>query len=283
MNPRKSPLRNMTCSIASQILFLALISLYTAQPQAEAINIYTEEFPPYNFTSNRVIDGVSTQIIQQVMAHSGLEYTLNIYPWARSYRETLEHENAFIYSISRLEPRESLFKWVGKIVPTGYTVFALRDNENVIADTLEDLKKYRIGTTVNDARETYLLSKGFDIRHFDRLSGEDANTRNYLKLKAGRIDVWPIPDAVAYHIARSNGDNPKHVLKRVFRLNELSQGYYLATNINTPEPVLENIRLSLRQFKRSGDYTTILRNWGLEELYEQCIERQSQPEISNEC
>ena len=264
-------------------LFVALFSMAIATVKAEPVHIYTEEFPPYNFTSDKAIDGVSTQIIQEVMNSAGLEYTLNIYPWARSYKETLEHKNAFIYSISRLEPREALFKWVGKIVPAGYSVFALKSNDQVEAKSLEDLKQFRIGTTVNDAREIYLISKGFDVRHFDRLTSEDANNRNYLKLKAGRIDVWPMPDAVAYHIARTNGDIPKQVLKRVLRLTDLSQGYYLATNLNTPDTVLDSIRFSLSRFKHSSDYTSLLRNWGLEDLYEQCIERQSRQNPTDEC
>ncbi|WP_020409457.1 substrate-binding periplasmic protein [Hahella ganghwensis] len=265
------------------ILFFALIYCTCGWAQADAISIYTEEFPPYNYTSDETVDGVSTRIIREVMNRTGLAYTLNVYPWTRSYRETLDHQNTFIYSISRLKEREGLFKWVGKIVPAGYSVFTLQGNQDIKVETLEDMKRYRIGTTVNDAREVYLLSKGFDVRHFDRLSGEDANTRNYLKLKAGRIDLWPIPDAVAYHIARSQGDNPKNRLRRVYALSELSNGYYLATNINTADQVLESVRRSLAHFKASKEYMAILKNWGLEELYEQCVDRYSSLHAADEC
>ncbi len=268
-----------------KLLLTFLVFLLSVSPhlRADTISIYTEEFPPFNYTNEQNIDGVSTEIIREVMDRTGLAYNLQMFPWARSYRSTLEQQNTFIYSISRLKQREGLFKWVGKIVPVGYSVFTLGSNQDIAVDSLEDMKNYRIGTTVKDAREDYLLSKGFDIRHFDRLSGEDANLKNYRKLKAGRIDLWPMPDAVAYYIARSQGDNPKVALRRVYVLSELSTGYYLASNINTPDQVLESVRNSLRHFKATSEYITILKNWGLEELYEQCIDRYSSLQTREEC
>ncbi|OZG71227.1 hypothetical protein BTA51_21500 [Hahella sp. CCB-MM4] len=266
-------------------IFATLAFLFCLSPHihADAISIYTEEFPPFNYASQQSIDGVSTRIIREVMDRTGLAYSLQLFPWARSYRATLEQQNTFIYSISRLKQREGLFKWVGKIVPVGYSVFTLQSNHDIKVDSLEDMKKYRIGTTINDAREDYLLSRGFDVRHFDRLSGEDANLKNYLKLKAGRIDLWPMPDAVAYYIARSQEDNPKAVLRRVYTLSELSTGYYLASNVNTPDQVLESVRNSLKQFKTTREYINILKNWGLEELYEECIDRYSSIQTTEEC
>ena len=95
------------------------------------------------------------------------------------------------------------------------------------------------------ARESYLESKGFDFNTFDRTSGDNSHVSNYKKLKAGRIDLWPMPDAVAYHVAKTEGDDPAALLKRILPLTEISTGYYLAASLQTSDETVKTIRIAL--------------------------------------
>ncbi len=247
------------------LILLSVISLTAVPGFAQTLTIYTEEFPPYNFTEQGNITGVSTEVVQQVMANAGYKVKIVSKPWARAYDIAQRNENAFIYSISRRQNREKLFKWVGILTPTTYSVFGNASRNEVLVRRLADLKKYRIGTSIDDARESYLLGKGFKLSDFERVGGNQAHMLNLKKLLNRRIDVWPMPDAVAYYTAKQEGhENPRKVLKKLLPLNELSGGYYLAANLNTSEQVINRVSKALETFKESDAYQKTLKDWGLD-------------------
>lgn len=248
--------------------FLILLSLFTfisVSGYAQTLTIYTEEFPPYNFTEKGNITGVSTEVVRKIMADAGYKIKIISMPWARTYDLAQKKENALIYSISRRQNREKLFKWIGILTPTTYSVFGDASRNDVQVRKLADLKDYRIGTSIDDARESYLLRKGFKLPDFERVGGDRAHMINLKKLLNKRIDVWPMPDAVAYYTARQEGhNNPKKVLKKLLPLNELSGGYYLAANPNTSNDVINRVTKALETFKQSPDYQKTLKDWGLD-------------------
>lgn len=231
---------------------------------AESFVIFTEEFPPFNFSENGRITGVSTEVVEAVMKRTGFDYEIKSYPWVRAYGVSQKRPNSLIFSISRQTKRENLFKWIEVIVPSVHSVFALKKRSDIQAITFEDLKKYRIGTTIEDARETYLLDKGFEIDKLHRIGGGSSNLRNYMKLKMERIDLWPMPDAVMDYIVRQTGDDPDKTLRKVFKLSEISQdGYYLAASLQTSDEVVEKIKKTLIEFKKTQEYAMILDRWGI--------------------
>jgi polar amino acid transport system substrate-binding protein len=247
------------CSLT--FLFLTLSSNYI---HAEKLTIYTEEFPPYNFTENKKITGVSTEVVEAVMKKTGFEYKIESYPWVRAYEISQIKPNSLIFSISRRVKRESLFKWIGIIVPSVHSVFALKERTDIKVEKLEDLKKYEIGTTIEDARETYLIKKGFEIDKLQRIGGDTAYMQNYKKLKTKRIDLLPMPDAVMNYIVSKAGDHNSKVLRKVFELSEISTGgYYIAASLQTTDEVVNKIRATLEDFKKTPGYKMILEKWGL--------------------
>ena len=241
-----------------------LVTLLSSSLFAQKVDLYTEEFPPFNYSEKGKIVGVSTEIVEAVMKKAGIEHSIKSLPWARTYKMSQAKENSFIYSISRRAKREGLFQWVGIITPATQSIFALSNRTDVRINALEDLNKYKVGTTVEDSRETYLASKGFDVEKFQRVAGDSAYVLNYKKLKKKRIDVMPMPDAVMSHISKQQGDNPSSVLKKVFPLKEISQGgYYLAASLSTPKVTVEKVRVALESFKKTNEYKMILKKWGL--------------------
>ena len=246
-----------------RLILLFLIFTYSSL-FAQKLTLFTEEFPPFNFTKNKKLTGVSTQIIEAVMKKAGFEYQIRSLPWARAYKMSQAKPNSFIFSISRREKREDLFKWVGIIAPSTHSVFALKNRSDIKIEQLEDLKNYEIGTSIEDSRETYLVSKGFEISKFQRVAGENAYLQNYKKLKRKRIDLWPAPDALMNYIVKKAGDSPGKILKKAFVLSEIStDGFYLAASLSTKDAVIDKIRRALRDFKKTKEYQMILKRWGL--------------------
>ena len=58
-----------------------LLAFSNSSP-AQNLTVYTEEFPPYNFSEDGRIVGVSTEIVENIMNRTDLDYELAIYPWA---------------------------------------------------------------------------------------------------------------------------------------------------------------------------------------------------------
>ena len=248
-----------------KIKFLILgILLYTTFLEATKLTIYTEEFPPFNYTDNKQIKGVSADVVKAVLKKTNFTYSIISIPWARAYKMSQEEPNSLIFSISRRVKREDLFMWIGIIVPSVHSVFALKNRDDIKIEKLEDLKKYQIGTAIEDARETYLVTKGFELKKFQRVAGQSASLQNYKKLKKKRIDVWPMTDAAMNYAVKKFGDDPKEVLKKVYEFSELSTGgYYMAASLTTSDEVIEELQKALSDFKQTPEYKKILKKWGM--------------------
>lgn len=247
------------------ITFLFVLMTLGSQCYATTLTVFTEEFPPYNFTNDGKVVGVSTEVVKKILNIAGYKYKLKSYPWARTYSLAQKTQNALIFSISRRPNREDLFKWIGVITPATYSIFCHSSRNDINVVKLSDLKNYRIGTSIDDARESYLLGKGFTTDDFSRIGGSDSNVINLKKLMNNRIDVWPMPDAVAYYTVKQQGyENAKRILKKVLPLSDLSGGYYIAASLNTPESVVINIKTALDKFVNTKEYNRILNGWGLD-------------------
>ncbi len=245
--------------------FLLAVFVVAGTAFAQKLTIYTEEVAPYNFTEGNKIVGVSTEVVEAVMNKAGLDYEMVSYPWARTYKLAAERPNSLIFSISRRPKRETTFKWIGVIVPSRHSVFALKSRTDIKIEKIDDLKKYTIGTTLGDARETYLLENGFKISDLQRVAGENANLQNYEKLKLGRIDLWPMSEAIGYYIVRKSKDDPDRQIRKVFLFEEMSKGgYYIASSLQTSDDIVKTIRETLEKFKKTTEYQQILEKWDLD-------------------
>ncbi len=264
-------MKEVSCSIytpkASGLVHLVAAVMALLLPTrllAEPLTVYTEEFPPYNFTRDGTVQGVSTQVIEAVLKRAGFDYQLKSLPWARSFKRAQIENNTLIFSITRNQERESMFQWVGVVSPAIHSVFALQTRDDIRLANLGDLKHYRIGTQLAGARESYLLQNGFSEDALLRLSGDQVLSQQYRMLTLGRIDLWPAADAVAYHVVRAQGDDPEQVLRKVYEFEQLSRdGYYLAASLATPIETVTRLAAALKAFKQTDDYRRTLKQWGL--------------------
>lgn len=248
----------------NKLCFALLLSIFIPHLTAASLTLYSEEFPPFNYTDKGKFVGASTEVVEAIMQITQQDYEIKSFPWARSMHISQHKKNGFIFSISRRKDREKLFKWVGVLVPANQSVFALKSRTDIRINQLNDMKPFIIGTTFKDARETFLLTKGFDSLNFKRLSGENTYHQHYEQLKLGRIELWPMPNAVMNHVVTSYGDKPDNWIQNVFKLDEISQeGYYLAASLTTSDDLINKLRQALIDFKQSEAYSQIILKWGL--------------------
>jgi polar amino acid transport system substrate-binding protein len=257
MNPLKIGLRKFVHSLAA----LAILGAPVAQAQQRASSIvraFTEEYPPFNYTANGKITGIATEVVEAVLKHIDVAAQIQSVPWARAYETTLNSENVLIFAIARSKEREKRFKWVGVVAPSAWYLFALK-SRHLAVNSLEEAKKYQIGTVNQDAGEQLLLANQFEIGR--NLQSGMRNEQNYEKLKLGRIDLLVMNTPGIYHIAREAGDNPNLLLERKVHLPELDNGVYMAFGPKTSEAMVDKFRKGLEAIKRNGVYDAIQKKW----------------------
>ncbi len=242
-------------------IFLLLL-LWGLVLLCQVITIVTEDYPPYNYTKNDKITGVSTEVVEAVLKETGMKGEFKVYPWKRSYTLAETEENVLIYSIGRNKERETKFKWVGVIAPYDVYMFSLLSRNDIKISNIEEGMKYKTGTTASDARETYLIGKGFKIG--EQIDNTATNPSNLEKLLVKRIDLWPIAELVAYYLVEEKGLKPDKVLRKSYHITDLSSdGLYLAFSKSTSDEIVQRFRDSLNKIKKNGTYSKILKKYNI--------------------
>ncbi|HEY1043241.1 MAG TPA: transporter substrate-binding domain-containing protein [Telluria sp.] len=177
--------------------------------------------------------------MRDVATRAGVSYTIKQYPWKRAVATALAREDACVYATSRTPERESQFKWIGPLYERTW-VLAGRAGQDYQVRTLEDARKYRIGTFLGDAGHEYLRSRGFNV---DAAPDDSANAQ---KLLLGRIDLWVSatsstgPEFLSYY---------PHAIVPVLPFNTV--GLYLACNKAVPDTLVARMNAAAAAMLRN--------------------------------
>ncbi len=242
-------------------LFLVYITLllttYLSLPleiagKHQTFRILTEEFPPYNYTKNGKITGISTEIIREILRRLKYPDNIEIMSWTDGYNLILNNDNTILFSTTRSPQRADLFKWVGPLVPNNVVFFA-RKGSGMPVNTLDDAKNIKmIGVYKDDFGEQLLKGKGFT-----NLDSVIDNKENVQKLVSGEIDLWAINELTGKHLAQQVGLADK--IENVFLVNEAEM--YIAFSKNTPDSVIRKWQKVLDTMQKDGSYARIFGQW----------------------
>ncbi|MCP4116296.1 MAG: amino acid ABC transporter substrate-binding protein [Desulfobacteraceae bacterium] len=213
----------------------------------------TEEYPPFNYTENGQLTGLSYDVMAELLKRVGHPDNIKVQSWSRSYKLIQTRDNHILFSMTRTNQREPLFKWVGPVAENKWVFFAKKGNSLKI-NSLEDARKVKkIGTYKDDAAELFLKSNGFT--NLDSVIDDSVNVK---KLLAGRIDLWIVGYLQGLHKARTAvGDSA--VLEKVFDVKETQ--LYIAFSKATPDAVIAQWQAALDEMKKDGTYDKVLKKY----------------------
>lgn len=232
--------------IAGALLALSMVV------RAMDLTVMTEEYPPFNYTNdNGQLTGFSVEVVEEIMQRLGYKQPVEVLPWSRAYNLTQKREGMVLFSMTRSEAREKMFKWVGPLVPNKSVFWGLADREYDIKN-VEDAKKYKIGAYKDDADEIKLKELGFP--HLESVIKDDLNVK---KLLAGKIDLWIGGDPANLLTAKKHGAGDK--VKRVFILEETQM--YIAFNLDTPDEEVNKWQAELDKLKEGGFYDQVWKKY----------------------
>jgi len=231
-----------------KLLLLAFLIL-PAAASAQTVSFTTEDYAPFNYRDGKVIKGATVEQVEKVMADIGVDYTLEMMPWARAYTLAQSTPMTCVFATAHNGLRDPLFKWVEPLLIDRNILIKAKDSA-VTADNLEEAKKYLVGTWREDYTETTLKEKGFP--KLDVASDFNATMR---KLLGGRIDMMPISEL---YFDKLKQDQP---LEMVTVLSSQPMG--IACQKDFPDDLLRKMQASLDKLIADGTQKQIFLKYGL--------------------
>lgn len=235
---------------AMGLIRFCLIFLALATPASAAkLFLTTEVYPPYNLqASDGSVRGVYFDQLRTVLEDTGTSYEVAVMPWARAIALARTQAMHCVFAAARTPEREKQFKWVTPI-HIDRNILVARRNANIEASSLEEAKKYRVGTQRGDYTEALLEKLGFpqvDV-------GADFEITLH-KLKAGRIDLMPMSESTFKSL-------PADTFSEVITLTRQQLG--LACNKSVPDEVIAKLQARLDRLIADGTQQRIFDRYNL--------------------
>jgi polar amino acid transport system substrate-binding protein len=215
------------------------------------LNLMTEDYPPYNYKNDKgQIEGIATDIVREIIKQTGDKDNIKVLPWARSYMYIQKKKNQVLFSMTRTEQREKLFKWVGPIASNNWVFFA-KKGSNIKINSLDEVKnsKYKIGTYKNDACELFLKEKGF--KNIASVPKDDLNVKKLIKQ---RINLWIVGEYQGLVKAAKFGKIDQ--IEKVFDVKATQ--LYIAFSKDVSDDTINRWQKELDNLKANGKYQKIL-------------------------
>jgi polar amino acid transport system substrate-binding protein len=107
---------------------LACCLLLTPCARAEPIElqILTEEYAPVSFLRDGVADGMAPELVRALLQRLGETASIQVVPWSRGFHTVQRTPGTALFVTIRNAEREPLFKWVGPVLLTQDSYYALK-------------------------------------------------------------------------------------------------------------------------------------------------------------
>ncbi|MBA5635924.1 transporter substrate-binding domain-containing protein [Duganella sp. LX20W] len=133
--------------------------------------------------------GIALDMLDAIGDEAGLSVSYHFLPWLRAQKMVQYRPGTLIAPLTRTSERESHYLWITHLYDYHQVLLTMAPNRPPA--TIAEAANQRIGVLRSSAGVDLLEKLGV---HYQ--AGE-TETMNALKLAAGRIDVWMVPDVVA--------------------------------------------------------------------------------------
>ena len=236
------------------ILLAFIIFLNVLHASTVKIEVVTEKYPPFQWEEDGKIVGPSAQIVEAIIKKVAIEYSLDIYPWARAYKIAQNRKNVLIYSITRSEKREKLFKWVGALSSHKVYLWKLKSNKDINIKTLDDARKFFIAGVRKDAKTQYLLNNGFKNIAIVHSTDIAINL-----LHSNKVSLLIENEDLPLQVEKLGYDFNE--MEKVYYLKGFSQDLYVAFSLMTDDALVEKFKKALEELKSNGEFDKIINKY----------------------
>jgi polar amino acid transport system substrate-binding protein len=241
-------------------LILCTVTVFAQEKTiaAEEFTFIIEDDPPLTYVDeNGRPTGFLTDLGKTVLEKAGLKIKGEIKPMPaiRADRTVKEQPYALIPYMTRKPSRESTYHWVGPMALREKWFYKLRQRTDIIANTYDELKKYRVGSVIGWSSTDVLVEQGFNV---DLAQDDILHWKKFLK---GRVDIIQArDDEIAFWTKKLN---IRTKIDKLF-LFDAKYMYYMAVNKKTPIELVNRMQKALDTMKMNGEYEKIRRRYYLE-------------------
>lgn len=233
------------------LVFLSSLLLATVA-HADPLKFVTEEYPPFSYREAGAYKGASIDQVDLLMKDAGLQYSLEMMPWARALALAETQDTTCVFTTVHNKERDKHFKWVEPLL-IDRTILVRRSGSGVEPGTLAEATKFVVGTQRGDFTADILKEKNFP--KVDLASDFNLTLK---KLLAGRIDLMPVSEKY-YDKLKREGVRVDNVLL----LTE--QIYSIACNKSVADQDIARMQTSLSRLIHDGTQDKLFRQYGLEQ------------------
>ncbi len=232
----------------------------------EKFTYLTEEYPPFNYSGEGSVTGVSVDILENLFSRMNLPVdrsAITISNWAEAYEKALSTPGTMLFSMVKTSARDTLFKWVGPIAPHSEVLISLSGSGNQISE-VTDLNNYFTGVVEGYSSIELLMNHGVHraniviYRNLRELYLALAGTREVQFISTSELAHKLIIQAMGY----PEGDFARPF---IIRTDEL----YYAFNIETADEMIREFQSALGLLKMdktadgSSAYEKILNSYNI--------------------
>lgn len=228
--------------------FFFILILVSLPAYATKITVVTEAFKPLQYLEENEVKGPATDLVKALLESSNFTYSLNLMPWARAYKMAKEQPNVLIYSMSRTKERENEFHWIGLITPVKYKLYGLKTREDLIINSIEDIKNYNVGVLRGSATESALKKLS------NNLISLNSAEQIFSMTNLGRIDVFPANTLHFKDVCRNyNSISSCKDFTDLIEIPNAGQGLYIALSKSSTKEVIQKLTYFYQKLKDNTD------------------------------
>ena len=258
-NRRKAirvPSGNRRCLCAILVGLFALLSVTSALSQEPKIFAYTQ----VRNAANIAIDeegraypvDIGSRLFHAMMVETGLEYEIEIAPWARIIQYLDTRPNIAAYTLVRTAEREDRYHWIGLVININSYLYGLSERASELPSSIEEARSSRVGSIRNDAYDNLLLGLGFsNVINI-------ANSAPWVELlERGRLDLVPFSEQALAEYLEQQGLSADALVPMI-KLDALSTGLYIAVSKQTDSVLVDRMRAAYQAIVENGVYEEVL-------------------------
>ena len=217
---------------------------------AETLHFVTEEYAPFNYSKDGKITGIAVDQVHAMAKAAGIDYTLDIMPWARAFAMAEKQPMHCVFTAGYNRERADRFAWVNPLLKDEMVLLKRKDGSKGPAGLNEALAM-KVGSQRGDFAVEALQDLGF--KDIDLAADIDISVR---KLLSGRIDLMPTSVKTYEKMVRDGQPVEK-------AMQMAGQIYGLACHKGTPPDLIKRLQAELDTLVLSGEQDRIFTAYGL--------------------
>jgi len=153
------------------------------------LTIMTEDFPPFNYKQDGKAVGSAVDLLMKASAAAGdpiANGKINVMTWARAYKAALSGPHVLLFSMTRTEAREDLFKWAGPIGKNRLVIFA-KKSSNIAPFTDVKDNALIVGVIRDTVGDQLMVAAGVSDEGLMRNSKPEGAAK---MLVSDRVKLW---------------------------------------------------------------------------------------------